>query len=485
MNTTVTSAGAVPKRAKIVGLALGVLAFLIVLALPPFTQEPAAQKVAAVVLLMAIWWITEAVHQSVTALLPLALFPILGVSNMAEAAAPYADQVIFLFLGGFVLAAAMERCGLHRRAGLACVAAIGHTPKRLLLGIMIATAGISLWVSNTATTALMLPVALAVLAFVEDNAPDLDETSRHNLGASLMLGVAYAAGVGGLGTLIGSPGNALMAAYLAREHQVEVSFARYLLIGIPYVLIMLPACWAVLCWRHPVAMNIPDAGAMLDRERRRAGPMSKAEIRVSIIFALTALAWVFRPLIAEVVDGLTDAGIAIIAALALFLLPAGNGEKLAEGSDIKKLPWDVLLLFGGGLAMAGAISSSGLAAWLGQLLTTADALPLPAIVALLIMVIVGVTQLASNTATTATFLPVGGAIAIGLGADPLICCMAVMLAAGSDYMLPVGTPPSAMVYATGRMTLQDMFRAGLVLNIITVPLLMIIALVVVPLVFGR
>jgi sodium-dependent dicarboxylate transporter 2/3/5 len=485
VNATARTAGAVPARTKLIGLVLGVVAFLVVLAAPAFTPEPAAQRVAAVTLLMAIWWITEAAPLSVTALLPLVLFPVLGVSGVAAAAAPYADQVIFLLLGGFVLAAAMERCGLHRRAGLACVAAIGTTPRRLLAGVMIATAAISMWVSNTATTALMLPVAMSVLLFCENHCEAMDERSSHNLGAGLLLGVAYAAAIGGLGTLIGTPGGALMAGYVMREHGIEVGFAQYMMIGIPFMAVMLPLTWGLLCWRHPVTMTVPGAAEMLKRERDRFGPMSKAEWRVALVFLAAAIGWVFRPLLEPLIPGLSDAGVAITAALALFLLPSGSGGRLAEAEDLRsKVPWDVLLLFGGGLSMAAAVSSSGLAAYLGDQLTGLRALPMLAILVLTASVPLLATQLTSNTATTATFLPVGGAVAVALGADPLIFCLAVTLAANCAFALPVGTPPNAMVYGTGRMTQQDMFRGGLLLLVVATAAITLATMVVAPLVFG-
>jgi sodium-dependent dicarboxylate transporter 2/3/5 len=467
---------------KRAGLVLGVAAFLIVSSVPPFTPEPEAQTVAAVTLLMAIWWITEAAPLPVTALLPLVLFPTLGVSSVTAAAAPYADPVIFLLVGGFVLAAAMARCGLHKRAGLACVAAIGTTPRRLMAGLMVATAAISMWVSNSATTALMLPVALAVLTFIEDRCEAMDERSQHNLGASLMLCVAYAASIGGLATLIASPPNALMAGYLAREHGIEVGFAQYMLLGVPLSALMLFVAWALLGWLHPVRMSLPDATTMLQEERDRAGPMTPAEKRVAMVFFATAVAWIFRPLLEPLVPGLNDTTIAVASALALFLLPSKRGGRLAEAEDLRQIPWDVLVLFGGGLSMAGAVSSSGLSVYLGQLLTGAEAVPSVVLVLATVAAML-LTQLTSNTATTATFLPIGGAIAVALGGDPLIFCLAMMLGANSAFVLPVGTPPNAMVYGTGRITLRDMIRAGSVLNVTILIVIVVVALTIAPLIF--
>ena len=469
-------------RLKLAGFVIGLLAFVVVAFVPPFTPDPKAQIVAAVTLLMVIWWITEAAPLPVTALLPLVLFPAFGVSSITAAAAPYADPVIFLLVGGFVLAAAMARCGLHKRAGLACVAAIGATPRRLLAGLMVATASISMWVSNSATAALMLPVALAVLTFIEDRCDTMDERSQHNLGASLMLGVAYAASIGGWATLIGSAPNALMVGYLAREHGIEVGFAQYMLLGVPLSALMLLLAWALLGWLHPVRMVLPDAAAMVQEELERVGPMSTAERRVAMVFFATAVAWMFRPLFEPLVPGLNDTTIAVASALALFLLPSKSGGRLAEAEDLRQIPWDVLVLFGGGLSMAGAVSSSGLAVYLGELLTGADATS-SIVLALATAAAILLTQFTSNTAATATLLPIGGGVAVALGADPLIFCLAVLLGANSAFVLPIGTPPNAMVYGTGRVTLPDMIRAGSVLNITMLIVIVVVTLTVAPLIF--
>lgn len=469
-----------------VGFVLGLVAFFALLAAPQFTPEPVAQKVAAVTALMAIWWITEAAPLPVTALLPMVLFPLLGAASIAASAAPYADPVIYLLFGGFVLAAAMARCGLHKRMGLACIAAIGTTPRRLVGGMMTATALVSVFVvSNSATAALMLPVALAVLAFVEEKCQDIDDRSRHNLAAALMLGVAYGATIGGMSTLISSPPNALMAAYLAREHGIELGFAQYALIGVPLAALMLLVSWGTLCWRHPVSLSLPNVDEVLRDERARAGPMSSAEKRVALIFAVATVAWITRPLVSQLIPGLNDTTIAVAAAFAFFMLPAGKaGGKLAELDDLRQLPWDALLLFGGGLSMAAAVSSSGLSDYLGVLLTGSRALPIWAALVLMTLAITIVTQVTSNTATTATFLPIGGAVAIALGGDPVAFSLAVMLAASSDFMLPVGTPPNAIVYATGRVGIQDMFRAGLIINPVILVLTVVVVLLVAPLILG-
>jgi len=470
---------------QVAGLGIGVLVFLLTLAAAPFTPTPEAQKVAAVTLLMAIWWVTEATPLAVTALVPLVLFPLLGVTTMTGAAAPYADPVIFLFLGGFVLGSAMERCGLHRRLGLACVATVGTTPSRLIAGVLCATAGISMWVSNSATAALMLPVVASVLAFVESKGQGMDEQSRRNLSSGLMLAVAYGANIGGLGTLIGSPPNALMAGYMAREHGVDVSFAQWMMVGLPVAAVMMVIGWAVLCWRRPVRLSLGGAVEMLQAERAKLGGMSAAERRVAVIFVITALAWILRPLLTGFLPGLNDTVIAITAALALFLMPSGKeGGRLAEHEDLRRLPWDILILFGGGLSMAAAIGSSGLATYLGSLLTAANALPSFLLILLVAIAIKFLTELTSNTATAATFLPIGGALAMVIGSDPLIMSLVIAMSAGVAFMMPVGTPPNAIAYSTGRIALREMMATGIWTNIAAIIVVALAAVTLVPHVFG-
>lgn len=472
-------------RRRLTGLALGLVAFLGVLAAPSFTPQAEAQRVGAVALLMAIWWITEAAPLSVTALLPLMLFPFLGVADIEAVAAPYADPVIFLFLGGFILGAAIERCGLHNRVGLACATAMGTTPQRLLAGVMTATAVISMWVSNTATAAMMMPVAAAIVAIVERQAHSLDAPSRRNLGVSILLGVAYAASIGGLATLVGSPPNALLAGYMAREHGVEVGFVQWFLVAAPLSAVLLVVAWLVLARLYPVHLSSPGVREALVEERSRIGRMSTAEWRVAAVFVATALAWVLRPLIGDWLPGLSDAGVAVTAALSLFLLPSGvrRGARLAEIGDLKAAPWDVLLLFGGGLSLAAAISSSGLAVYLASLLQGAQALPLPMVVLLLTALVILVSELASNTASAATLLPIGGALALAMGADPLVLALPLAMGATCAFMLPVGTPPNALVYGSGRIAVGDMVRAGVWLNLSAVALITLAALVVAPMVF--
>ncbi|MCG9917328.1 MAG: SLC13 family permease [Phenylobacterium sp.] len=471
---------------RLLGLLVGGVAFLAILMAPDFGPSPEVRPVAAVAVLMAILWMTEAAPLTVTALFPLALFPALGVSDIRTAAAPYADPVIFLFLGGFILGAAMERSSLHKRVGLACAAAAGATPRRMVAGMLGATALMSMWVTNSAATIMMMPVAMAVLALSEDHGGREDPISYRNLGVSLLLAVAYGSSIGGLATLIGTPPNAMMAGYMAREHGIEIGFAQWMMIGVPAALALLIAAWWLLTLLNPVKLSLPEAGLLYREERAKLGPMSQAEVRVCIIFALTASAWIFRPLFADAVPWLTDTGIAIAAALALAFTPsgAGGGDRLVTEAEIKRLPWGVLTLFGGGLSLAAAISSSGLAAWLGELLSILGGWPVAALVVLVTLAMIFLTELTSNTASAATFLPIGAALALAVGADPMLFAAPLVIAASCAFMLPVATPPNAIVYGGGMITIAQMSRVGLWLNLIAVVAISSLALIMVPLIFG-
>ncbi len=461
-------------RGAIVGIVL-LAGFLFMPA--PSDIPVKAWHVAGVALLMAVWWISEALPIPATALVPLVAFPLLGVATMRQTAAPYADPIIFLFLGGFIIGTAMQRWALHKRIGLRAIVLVGLSPRRLIGGFLLSTALLSMWISNSATAIMMLPVAISVLALLDSNAR-ADPTSRKNLSIVLMLAVAYGASIGGLGTLIGTPPNALLAAYLSREHGIVIGFAQWMVLGIPLVVLMLAGAWAVLTRLHPIgAMFGDDAGDVVETELRQLGAMTPAETRVAYIFVLTALAWMTRPLYASFIPGIADSVIAIAGALALFLLPSGMPEqsRLLGWDDLKALPWGVLILFGGGLSLADAISGSGLASWLGDALGGLSAWPPLLIVAVATAAMIFLTELTSNTASAATFLPIGGAIAVGIGLDPAILTVPLALAASCAFMLPVATPPNAIVFASGRLEIMQMVRAGIWVNVLGTVLIVAIS----------
>lgn len=450
---------------KPVPILVGLAVFLFLLVLPaPEGLSPEGWKVVAVAALMIVWWITEAIPVPATALAPVALLPVLGAVKVGAAASPYGDPIIFLFLGGFVLALAMERCNLHRRIALNIVAKTGSRQDRIVGGFMIATAFVSMWVSNTATAVMMLPVAMSVVGLMDQQ----EKSDRFAL--SLMLAIAYAASIGGVATLIGTPPNALLAGALNQTYGYDLGFARWMIIGTPVALAMLLAAWLLLT-RFAIrldAVEVADAGAMIRREVDALGSWSRAEIRVGVIFLVTAFAWIFRTVLDDYVPGLNDSSIAILAALALFLVPSGDekGGALIDWESARRLPWGVLVLFGGGLSLAAAVSSTGLDSWIGSLLgAAASPLPLIGVVIVVAAVVLILTEFTSNTATAAAFIPLLAALAVNLGENPLLLTVPAALAASMAFMLPVATPPNAIVFGSGRVTIPQMARAGVWLNL--------------------
>jgi solute carrier family 13 (sodium-dependent dicarboxylate transporter), member 2/3/5 len=456
-----------------VGLLLGPVCFVALLLLaPPEALSEEAWRTAAVGVLMAIWWVTEAVPIPATALLPLVLFPLIGVMPIGDAAPPYANPVIFLFMGGFMLALALEKSGLHRRIALAIVGGVGARPANLVAGFMVATALLSMWVSNTAAVVMMLPVATSIIVLVGARG---GRTGAHNFPVALLLGIAYGASIGGVGTLIGTPPNALLAGFMAEVYGVRIGFAEWMLFGVPLVIVALPLTWAYLTRLvFPVPRAAVEGGdELIRRERETLGALSRGEARVAIVAAAMALAWMTQPLLVRVVPAMTDAGIAITGALVLFVTPVDwrRGEFALDWKQTERLPWGILVLFGGGLSLAAAIQTTGLAAWIGEQLLGLQALPLVLVTVLVTSVVVFLTELTSNTATAAAFLPIVAAAAVAFGVDPLVLAVPAVVGASCAFMLPVATPPNALVYATGEVDMTDMIRAGFGLNVMMIALL--------------
>jgi sodium-dependent dicarboxylate transporter 2/3/5 len=472
-----------------IGLFLGPAAALLV----AFTFSPEglpreATLVAAIGVLMAIWWATEAIPVAITAFLPMVALPILDVAPLRDIAAPYAHPIIYLFFGGFVIALAIERCGLHRRIALGVFSLAGADARGLVAGFMIAAAFVSMWISNTSTTLMLLPIAVSVVTVIGETMPNLSLRQRDNFGVSLLLGLAYGATLGGLATLVGTPPNAFMAGFMADNYDIQIDFARWMLVGLPVSLTMLPLAWLLLTRvMFPINFKASDEAIRhIKTMRESLGSMSKAEVRTALLFLFLVGGWLSRGWLADLpfIGEISDTGVAMIAAIAAFLIPSGkNGEALMTWDTMSKLPWGVLILFGGGLALAAAITSSGLALWLGTQLAVLGAVNTVLLIIAATALVIFLTELTSNLATTATFLPVIAAIGVETGQDPLIYVIPVTLAASCAFMLPVATPPNAVVFSSGLVAIPTMARVGLALNIIAVVVLSLVSLLIAPAVF--
>jgi sodium-dependent dicarboxylate transporter 2/3/5 len=471
-----------------VGRILGPAVFAVMFATEHMqeTMSPQAWRVAAIGLWMAIWWATEAIPVFVTAFLPIIAFDPLGIAPIRDAAAPYANPIIYLFLGGFIMALTVEKWDLHKRIALAILDRIGTDGRRLIGGFMLVCALLSMWMTNTSTTMMLLPIILSVSSVIRDNATNLTDQERHHFQVAMLLGLAYSASIGGLATLIGTPPNALLVGFMAENYGVQISFARWMLIGLPITCIMLPLAWLALT-RFVFKVNIPPSEAVekhLHTMRMELGPMSTAEKRVAVVFLSVIFCWMLRRPITEWfgLTGISDSGIVMTAAVLLFMMPSGDRTQpqLMTWHDAGRLPWGVLILFGGGLSLAAAFSSSGLALWLGEGLAPLNAFGTAVLVVAAVTLVIFLTELTSNLATTATLLPVVGAIALQAGVPPIILTVPITIAASCAFMLPVATPPNAIVFATGSISIPEMARAGLVLNILGIVMVTLISLYAAP-----
>lgn len=464
------------------------VAFLLLPSPAGLTQQ--GWIVAVTALFMALWWMTEIVPLAVTALVPLVVFPLLRVLPIEDTAASYAHPLIFLFLGGFMLARAMECWGLHRRLAMQVVRVGGKQPTHIVASLMTATAFLSLWISNTAAAMVMLPIGASVIASTQNASPDANEGVHREFGAALMLGIGYAATIGGMGSLIGTPPNALFAGFMAETYGIEIGFAQWMMVGLPIVIVLLPTTWLLLT---RLAFNVADQelgqdfGAMFG-EGRALNPMSRGEKRVAILMCAVAALWIIRPVLGQLLPNLhlSDPGIAIVGAILLFVVPSGSnkGGYLLRWEDAVTIRWDILILFGGGLALAGGIGASGLATWIGESAAFWSWLPSFFLVAAVSVIVVYLGELASNTAVAAVFLPVAGAVAIGMGEDPLSLALPITLAASLGFMLPVATPPNAIVFGSGAVTARQMLRAGAILDLIAIVIVIAIGAWLAPYVFA-
>jgi solute carrier family 13 (sodium-dependent dicarboxylate transporter), member 2/3/5 len=475
-------------RSARIGLWAGIAVLLLTIALPPPSGlSVAGWRTLGLALMMAIWWSTEPVPMAVTALLPLVVMPLAGIADMNAAAAPFANPIVFLFFGGFLLSNALSRWGLHRRIAFAVISAVGTSPRRIVLGFMVATAFLSMWITNTSTVLLMLPVAAAVIGAIETEANDQSLVKPFAL--ALLLGIAYAASIGGIGTLIGTAPNALLTGYLLKQHQIDVPFIAWMAVGVPVVVTLIPLTWLIMtrfAYRvSPSLISDDQSASLIDRLTVRE-PMRAPEWRVALLLLATALAWITRPLLNTIpgLESVTDAGIAVTGAFLLFLVPSGDTSErrfLLNWREAQDIPWQVLLLFGGGLSLAGAMDGSGLARWIGDGLGQLGNLPALVFILMLVATVIFLTELASNTAIVAALLPVVAAIASQAGMDFLTVATALTIAASCAFMLPVATPPNALIFATGRIAVANMMWAGIWLNILATLVVTLFVSALVPL----
>lgn len=532
-------------RVRWTGFAAGLLAAVLLFSLLPDSMPPAARVTAATAALMGIWWMTEAIPIPATALVPLVVFPVFNGVDLSEVGGSYGSDTIFLFMGGFLIALSMQKWNLHRRIALFVLRVMGDRTNFMIAGFMISTGFLSMWVSNTATAVLMLPIGLSVLLLVNETMERSDEESslaaagdekatgasgadegggsptsdqpgaadeasgsappasdadedgvsdsvkdsilKSNFGTALMLAIAYSASIGSLGTIIGTPPNIFLVGYLSDNHDIEIGFGQWMLVGVPIAVVMMVIAWFLLTkvLFRPEVERIPGGRGLIDDELAKLGPMSRPEWMVLVIFALAALSWIFIPVIFES-PPISDAGIAMTVGLILFILPAGaqRGVRLLDWDSAVDMPWGVLLLFGGGLALSGQFTESGLTEAIGGAVEGIAGVPIILLVAVLVGAIIFLTEITSNTATAATFIPVVGGVALGIDADPLLLTVPVALAATCAFMLPVATPPNAVAFGTGYVSIAQMVKGGVWLNLISIVIITLAAMTLAVAVFG-
>ena len=461
------------------------MAITLLTAAPFEGMNPTAWHTLGLALWMATWWISESAPVAVTAFLPLVVVPVVGIASIKVVSAPYAHPLIFLFLGGFLISIAMERWDLHKRIALKTMSLVSSKPSHQIAGMMAVTAFLSMWMSNTATAVMMLPIGLSIIEMVNYHRKKPNE----NFSKAMLLAIAFSASIGGLATLIGTPPNALMAAYLSESYQIEIGFAQWMMIGVPLTSVMLVCCWLVLT---KLSFNLTDEVTVDTRtlfkdKLAELGAMSKGEKYILGFFALAAFGWIFRPLLGSVTGlNISDTGIAMFVGLLLFVVPVDRKKdvRILVWADTKKLPWSVLILFGGGLSLAALIKSSGLAGFIGEQLGNAANFPIIAAILLVTVSIMFLTEVTSNTATAASFLPLLGPIAVTLTNGPMILVIPAALAASCAFMMPVATPPNAIVFSSGQLRIADMAKSGFWLNIIAIALITAMMMKIVPMVIA-
>ena len=469
-----------------IGLLLGPLAFFFtLLSIHPEGMSPEANAVLATTLWMAIWWITEAVPIAVTALLPIILFPLTGGLDIKSTTASFGHRYVFLYIGGFILAVAIEKWNLHKRIALSIINIIGTNVIMIILGFMVATAFLSMWISNTATSVMMLPIGMAIIAQLKDN-PDTQEDENEIFGKALMLGIAYSASIGGVATLVGTPPNLVLASVVEEIYSIEISFAQWFKFGFPISILLLGVCWFYLT-RFAFTFKqkeFPGGKNEIQRQLRALGKLSYEEKWVLAVFVLTAFCWIFRvPLFNEWlgIKALDDTIIAMASAVIIFLLPSSDrGHKLIRWDEAVKIPWGIILLFGGGLALVEGFKSSGLAVWIGTQMSLLDGLSIVFLVLILVAAVNFLTEITSNLATTSMLLPILAPMAASIDVHPFLLMVGATVAASCAFMLPVATPPNAVVFGSGYLRIPDMVRSGIWMNILSIFIITAFVYIILP-----
>lgn len=466
----------------------------------------AGRATLGIMVWMGVWWLTEAIHISATALLPIVIFPLFGVASITDASAPYADPLIFLYLGGFIIALSMERWGLGKRTALLTLSLVGTSGSAMVGGFMLVTAVLSAFVSNTATTAMMLPIALSVIALVKHPAGSASERVKTGLGEPgadrfaicLLLAIAYSASVGGIATIIGTPTNVFLIGFLrdkiSEPYRYDFSFVSWLPIGLSLTVVFLPLMfWIMTRLLFPLGnLAVPGGKRLIESELRTLGAMSRGEWNTLTVFFCVVLLWLFRPLVTSVAwpwgeervlpfANLSDTGIAMLGAILLFIIPTDirRREFTMNWETAEQLPWGILLLFGGGLSLAAAVQANGVAEFLGSQAGQFRGLSPWLLVLFVVAAIVFLTELTSNAATTASLVPVLAALAPGVGVHPYLLAIPATVAASCAFMLPVATPPNAIVFGSRLISVPQMMRAGIALNLLSIVLVTLLAMLVV------
>jgi sodium-dependent dicarboxylate transporter 2/3/5 len=469
-----------------IGLLAGIALFIFFLAVNPFSVSADASKVLAIAALMITWWIGEAMPMPAVALLPMLLFPLMNIASLRETTSKYADPVIFLFMGGFMIGLAIEKWNLHKRIALSIINFTGTSGDRIVLGFILSTGFISMWLSNTATTMMMFPIAASVIYVVKEN--HKGEGNVGHFALAIMLAIAYASNFGGIATIIGTPPNVAFVAFIRDKYNYTVPFASWMLICAPLAILLLVALYFVMVkWLYPNKIKSSDETKEIIRnELKQLGPLSTAEKRVLIIFCSTALLWITKDLInATKWVTLDDTMIAIAGALALFMCPSGknnlpSSKYILEWSDTSKMAWGILLLFGGGIALAFALEKAGLIQSLGQWIAGMSGTGGLLLIFMITLVSLFISEVMSNIAQVIVFAPVIGGIADALHLDPLLLGLPMTLGASCASMMPMGTPPNAIVFASGHIKMSQMIKTGFVMNLVAVVLITLFCWLLVP-----